>query len=148
MISPELLRRYPYFAGVSDESLRQVAMIADEKTAAAGTILFREDDPAENLILLTSGELDIYFTLGSGELRVVDSVVAGELSMWSSLVAPYKSTALCKVSKDAKMIVINAPKLRELCDQDSALGYRLMVCLTKALASRLSAARVQLATID
>ena len=31
MISPEILRRYPYFAGIDDASLRQLAMIAEEK---------------------------------------------------------------------------------------------------------------------
>ena len=36
MISPEVLRRYPYFAGISEESLKQVAMIADETCVAAG----------------------------------------------------------------------------------------------------------------
>ena len=36
MISPELLRRYPYFADVSEESLKRVAMISEEQTVAAG----------------------------------------------------------------------------------------------------------------
>ena len=31
MISPEILRRYPYFAGIDDAVLRQLAMIAEEK---------------------------------------------------------------------------------------------------------------------
>ena len=46
------------------------------------------------------------------------------------------------------MIVIRAEKLRELCEQDHALGHRLLISLTKLLASRLEGARVQLATID
>ncbi len=30
MISPEFLRRYTYFAGISEEGLKQIAMIAEE----------------------------------------------------------------------------------------------------------------------
>jgi hypothetical protein len=41
MISPEMLRRYAYFAGIQDESLKAVAMISDERTAASGAVLFR-----------------------------------------------------------------------------------------------------------
>ena len=49
MISPEVLRRYPYFASVDDDSLKAVAVIADEKTIPAGTHLFSEADPADTL---------------------------------------------------------------------------------------------------
>jgi CRP-like cAMP-binding protein len=148
MISPELLRRFPYFADVSEDSLREVAMISEEKSAPVGTVLFREGDKADGLYIITEGEIDIQYTLGTGEHRTVDTVVAGELSMWSALVAPYKSTALGTVSKETKMIVVNAEQLRRLCDKDHALGHKLLVSVTKLLASRLEGARVQLATVD
>ena len=77
MISPELLRHYPYFAEISDESLRQIAMIADEQIVPAGTVLFREGDKAEALYILAEGEIDIQYTLGHGGLRTVDTVAAG-----------------------------------------------------------------------
>ena len=148
MISPELLRRYPYFADISEDSLRQVAMISEERSAPNGTVIFQEGDVAEGLFIITDGEVDIQYTLGSGEQRTVDTVVAGELSMWSALVAPYKSTATGTTRKDTKMIVIRADKLREACEQDHVLGHRLLISLTKLLASRLEGARVQLATVD
>lgn len=148
MISPELLRRYPYFADISEESLRQVAMISEERTAREGTVIFQEGDVAEGLFIITEGEVDIQYTLGNGEQRTVDTVVAGELSMWSALVAPYKSTATGTARKDTKLIVIRAEQLRELCEQDHTLGHRLLISLTKLLAARLEGARVQLATVD
>jgi hypothetical protein len=46
MISPETLRRYPYFAGIGSESLRELAMMAEEKRIAADAVLFRAGDPA------------------------------------------------------------------------------------------------------
>jgi CRP-like cAMP-binding protein len=148
MISPETLRRYPYFADINDESLRQVAMIAEEQTVPAGTTLFREDDKADSLYVVTDGELDVQYTLGNGELRTVDTVVAGELSMWSALVPPYKSTASGTARTDVTLIVLDAVKLRELCEVNHNLGFRILICLTKLLASRLEGARVQLATVD
>jgi CRP/FNR family cyclic AMP-dependent transcriptional regulator len=147
MISPELLRRYPYFAKVSEDSLKKVAMIAEETSAPAGTRLFSEGDRADKLYILVDGEMDIQYTLGDGELRTVDTLVAGELMMWSALVEPYRSTATGSVKKDSKLIAVNGAKLRELCEQDQDLGYRLLICLTQLLATRLEGARVQLATI-
>ena len=148
MISPEILRRYPYFADVSDESLREVAMIAEEETYAAGTVLFREGDKADKLYILVDGEVDIQYTLGTGELRTVDTLVPGELLMWSALVEPFRSTAVSTTRQDIKVITIDGERLRSLCETDHNLGYRMLISLTKLLATRLEGARVQLATVD
>jgi hypothetical protein len=40
MISLELLRRYPFFAGLDEAELKAIAMIADEVRVPAKTILF------------------------------------------------------------------------------------------------------------
>ena len=146
MISVEVLRRYPYFAKVSEDSLKKVAMLAEEATVRAGTTLFSEGDKADKLYILVDGEVDISYTLGSGELRTVDTLVAGELMMWSALVEPFRSTATGKVKKDCRLITINGAKLRELCQQNVDLGYRMLISITQLLAARLEGARVQLAT--
>ena len=90
MISTESLRRYPYFADVSEDALKQVAMIAEEVAFATGAEMFIEDDKAENLYILVNGEVDLQYRLGNGELRTVDTLVAGDLIVWSALVEPYR----------------------------------------------------------
>lgn len=148
MISPELLRRYPYFASIDDDSLKAVAVIADEKVVAAATRMFSEADPADTLNIIIQGEVEIQYMLGSGELRTVDTLVDGDILGWSALIEPYKYTAVCTTKKETRLIAINAPKLRNLCDKDSQLGYRLAIQIAKLLAHRLEGARVQLAAMD
>ena len=104
MISPEILRRYPYFAAAQDDGLRALAMICEEVTVPAGTVMYREGDKADKLYILVDGEVDIQYTLGSGELRTVDTIVPGELLMWSALVEPYKSTAVVTTRQNSKLI--------------------------------------------
>jgi hypothetical protein len=65
MISPETLRRYPYFAGLSDETLKQIAMIAEEKSVPVGTSMFCEGDVVSALAVIVSGQVDIQYMLGS-----------------------------------------------------------------------------------
>ena len=147
MISPELLRRYPYFAGIRDESLKQLAMIAEEKSVPAGTVMFREGDPATHLSVIIKGEVNIQYMLGNGELRTVDTLVEGDLLMWSALVEPYKATGQGTATKDTLLARIDGAKLRQLCDREPILGYRLMTKVAKLLANRLEGARVQLAVV-
>ena len=147
MISPEVLRRYPYFAGINDESLKQLAMIAEERSVPAGSVMFREGDPASHLSVILKGEVNIQYMLGNGELRTVDTLVDGDLLMWSALVEPYKATALGTTTKETQLVRIDAAKLRQLCEQEPILGYRLMTQVAKLLAHRLEGARVQLAVV-
>ncbi|TVS10194.1 MAG: hypothetical protein EA424_25750, partial [Planctomycetaceae bacterium] len=130
------------------ESLKEVAMISEEISAAAGETLFKQGDPAELLYVMTEGEIDLQYELGSGELRTVDTLVAGDLAVWSTVVEPYRCTASGTIRKDTKLLAIQGAKLRELMETNHDLGYRLLLSVTKLLATRLEGARVQLATID
>jgi CRP/FNR family transcriptional regulator, cyclic AMP receptor protein len=146
MISPEQLRRYPYFGSVSDTAVKEVAMISEEVTVPAGHVLFSEGDKAECLYILVEGEVDLQYRLGGGEQRTVDTLVAGDLIVWSALVEPYRCTATGRTRTVCKLIQINGQKMRALCETDHDLGYRMLVCLMALLAGRLEDARVQLAT--
>jgi CRP-like cAMP-binding protein len=148
MISPEVLRRYPYFAQIGEESLKAVAKIADEKLVPAGTHMFSEGDPADTMNIVVRGEVNVQYVLGNGERRTVDTLVDGDILGWSALVEPYRYTAVGTASKDTQLVAIQAAKLRELCARDPLMGYRLTSQIAKLLAHRLERARVQLAAAD
>jgi CRP/FNR family transcriptional regulator, cyclic AMP receptor protein len=147
MISPEVLRRYPYFAGVPEESLKSVAMLAEEKTIPAGKHLFSEGDPADYLNIIVQGQVNIQYLLGNGELRTVDTLVDGDILGWSAIIEPYKYTAIGTTTMDTQLVTIHAKRLRDLCDGEPLLGYHLTVEIAKLLAHRLESARIQLATV-
>ena len=46
MVSTELLRRYPLFAGQSHYMLEEIAMLSSEVTKAEGEWLFHENEDA------------------------------------------------------------------------------------------------------
>lgn len=147
MVSPELLRRYPFFAPISDVSLKQLAMLAEEKRVSAGETMFYEHDPADQLFVIVKGEVNISYTLGSGEQRVVDTLVDGDLLVWSALVEPHRTTGIGTTTKETHLLAIPADPLRKLCEADPELGARLMNQIVKLLAHRLVGARVQLAAV-
>lgn len=146
MVSPEMLRRYPYFAKISEQSLKEIAMMAEERSFPAGLQLFREGDPADYMNIIVEGEVQIQYELGNGEKRTVDTLVAGDILVWSALIEPYRTTAIGTTSKPTKVISIKAEPLRQLCEKDPMVGYQLTREIAKLLAHRLEGARVQLAT--
>lgn len=148
MISPEILRRYPYFAGIDENSLRQLAMITDEKRRIpSGTRLFAEGEQVKHLGIVLGGEVNIQYLLGNGEMRTVDTLVGGDLLGFSALIEPYKYTGFATATQPTDLALVDAPKLRELCREDPRLGYQLTLEVAKMLAHRLEGARVQLAAV-
>lgn len=158
MISPEIFRRYPHFAGIGDDCLKSVAMISEEREFKTGEEIFQESssfkatariyekgEEASHLYLLTDGQVDIAFTLGSGENAVVGTLGPGDLMALSALLPPYHLTASGVARSDGKLIQIEATKLRQLCEDDPELGFSLMTGVAKALMSRLQDTRVELA---
>jgi CRP-like cAMP-binding protein len=158
MISPETLRRYPQFAGVSDSCLKAVAGISQTRTfkkderiftqsgeLRADARLYEKGEEATHLMLLTKGQVDIVFSLPSDKEVIVDTLVAGDLMAISALIPPYHLTASGIAREDGELIQIEAVGLRKWCEEEPELGYRLMLSVAKAAMSRLSQARVQIA---
>jgi CRP/FNR family cyclic AMP-dependent transcriptional regulator len=158
MISPEVLRRYPHFAGIADTCLGEVAKISEEREFKAGEQLFKESgtflaasriyeqgEEATHLMLLTEGKVDIALTLGTGDKVVVGTLVSGDLMALSALIPPYHLSATGIAKENGKLIQIKAEPLRRLCDENPELGYRLMQSVAKGVMTRLQDTRVELA---
>jgi CRP-like cAMP-binding protein len=145
MISPETLRRFRCFGGVSDESLKEVALISEEQDYLPGDVIFRSTETAEFVYLVLKGEVDLKSVAGSGERRVVDTIVGGELLGWSVFVAPYEFRFHGIARNRVRLIAMDALKLRSLMDKDHTLGFRLMSGVAQAMGHRLEGARVQIA---
>jgi len=148
MISPEQLRRYPFFAGLTADHLRGIAMIAQEVSYPAQSLIFKEGEEACCLYVLVSGEVELLYS-GGNEGKIADayvgSIVQGEVFGISTMVGPFLLTASARSEGPVETIQIEAAGLRAMCEVDHGLGYILMQHLAQALALRLHECRVQLA---
>lgn len=147
MVSPELLRRFAYFSGATEQTLKQVAMLAEEKSVRAGDVLFREGQDATELCVLMEGEVDIQYVLGDGTYQTVDTLIAGDLMVWSALVEPHTTHSMGVARTPVKLIAIDAPRFRALLDSEPVLGYHVMKAVAAAVAHRLHGARLQIAAM-
>jgi CRP-like cAMP-binding protein len=75
MISPELLRRYPFFSFLTPEQQRTVAMMADEVTVPAGHTLFHSGEPAPTFYLLMEAASTLITTSTTCSRRVRKRVI-------------------------------------------------------------------------
>lgn len=148
MISIELLRRYPVFSRLTEEQFTALAMIAEEKSFPKGAILVRENMPADKLILLLEGEVDLTFS-GGGEGAIsnalVGSIAPGELLGVSSLIEPYAYVSSAIATMPVKVVEINGLALRAMIQVDKSLGFAFMSNIARAVLEQLKYTQVELA---
>jgi CRP/FNR family transcriptional regulator, cyclic AMP receptor protein len=151
MVSPELLRRYPFFAVFSDTPLKAIANVAEEVTYEPGENLYEIDKPAEQLFLLIKGSVEHYFIIVDSpnpSIRkefYLSDINPGDVLALSSLIEPFRHTTTARAATQSTLIRIQASSILNLGELDPKLGYVVMHQAAKSLLEKLEATRVQLA---
>jgi len=143
MISVDSLKKFELFEGFSDGDLRKFADIGTEEFYKSGVLLWKKGDPAKSLLLLVEGKalmtLDIDAGPHSPPIRVtVDILTKGDGLGWSTVVEPYLYTRAVRCLDDSKVIALDAAKMREILNEDKALGFKFMHAIAKVIRDRLS----------
>lgn len=151
MISPELLRRYPFFGSLSDAQLKAVAMISEEVNIPANTDVVKEGQPATYLYLLLNGDMDLYFAV-SEEQRpdvkrefLVGHINPEEVFGISAVINPTAYSATARTVAPSRVLKVDGEALRNLGELDSNLAYKFVFEVARSTLERLNQTRVQLA---
>jgi CRP-like cAMP-binding protein len=150
MISPELLRRFPFFGFMNGAQLRAVAMIASANNCQAGEVIVEDAAPADSLCFLVDGSAAYYYNFTAPhdpsyrKEYYINDFDPGEVFGISALLEPYVYTASVRAERPCKLIKIEAPALRALCEVDVRLSRGLMHAIARAAMERLQRTRVLL----
>jgi CRP/FNR family transcriptional regulator, cyclic AMP receptor protein len=153
MISSELLKRYSFFSGLTEDQLKVLSMIADEKSFETGALIFEECGISDKLYLLIEGNVDLsYRSIDEFHIYITPpkefyagSINPGEVFGISAMIEPYTNNASATASEPSRVIMIDAIELRKLLEQDLQVAYNLTRQTVRVLMDRLIALRVQLA---
>ena len=148
MISPELLRRYPFFGFLTDAEQKALAMMSDEAGFADGEEIFKAGASADYLYFMLSGNASNYFALNNPSAPYKEvyagEINPGELFGVSGLLEPYRYSTILRANGAVKAIRIDARALRAAFELDNKLGFEFMKALSAALMQRLQEARAQI----
>ena len=149
MVSPELVRRFPFFASLTDEEIKSIAMISEEEKYEANTFIFRERDQAEKLLVLIEGSVDIMVNTDEEglERETVSTLTHGDVFCWSAVVEPNVLTASALAATPTTVVAIDGAGLRAMFELDCHLGYRILQKSAEIISSRLRDTRIQMLSL-
>jgi len=151
MVSTELLRRYPLFAGQSNYMLDEIAMLSNEILKAEGEWLFHENEKATRLYLVLDGAVALTLLVHlSGEtqhLSTSHSLGKNEIVGWSSIVTPHQYKLGARAVKETRLLEIDALPLRELLDDNPEYGYHFLRQITEVVSERFMQINIQILSL-
>lgn len=153
MISPELIRRYPFFAGLNHDYVATLAKLADEVSVEAGHCFFDEGNELKKIYLVVEGAVAIVIEVPdrsvehslseqlTGKLTTksvtVSTVGTGGVFAWSALIPPHKATAGAKAITSCRVIALDCEGLRPLFEEDCNLAYLMTLKAAQIVRERL-----------
>jgi CRP-like cAMP-binding protein len=159
MISPEILRRYPFFAGLDHEHIMKLAVNGEEKVLEAGEFYFHEGDKLKEFYLLIEGAVSIAIEIpdreadqpvseqlvGSIKMKsmTVSTVGTGDAFGWPGLIPPNDATAGAKALTDCRAIAFDCEKIQEEFEKDPLFGFVLTQRIAQVIRDRLRDMRIE-----
>lgn len=131
------LAQLPLFKGMSRAQLELLQPLFVPYECYEGTVLFEQNEPAEFLYLILTGEMVIQYKPEDGPALTVARVRPGGLVGWSALIGRrfYTSAVIC--TADATMLRVNGADLQKLCEQELETGVLVLERLADVIAERL-----------
>ncbi|MFN2114196.1 MAG: cyclic nucleotide-binding domain-containing protein [Anaerolineae bacterium] len=160
MVSPELIRRYPFFAGLDHDQIELLARNAQEVSVEEGHRFFREGDELERFYLMIKGAADIVMEVPdrdkaskdiSGQLTgematndvTVSSVGSGDVFGWSGLIPPHTASAGAIARTPSRVAEFDSHALNDAFAEDRLLGFVLTQRAANVMRERLRDIRIE-----
>jgi CRP-like cAMP-binding protein len=134
----EILRNNPIFRDLSDEVTERFLASAQSETRSAGDTFYVEQSEHDRIYCVLEGEVRAEVvlmqpagegaTFGPGELFGLETFIQEGTSIVNSTVA---------AKSDAKVLTWSVSDWRAICDDDPAVGYRIVLGVARILHDRI-----------
>lgn len=159
MVSIELLRRYPFFAGLIQENMAALARVGDEIAVETDHFFFHEDDEMDCFYLILEGAVAIVFELPAQGVKhtiseqfarnmktrdvTISTVASGDVFGWSGLVPPHYATAAAKAITPCRIVAFNCKELLPMFEQDCRFGFLMAQKSARVISDRIRDLRIE-----
>ncbi len=160
MISPETIRMYSFFSGLTNDDIIQLANAAEFIDFEPGEYLVHENDPLTHFYIVVEGKVAVTTkvpdpekvqqkskmltgeTLETKEIQT-STVGSGQVFAWSAMVPPYSATANVKGLTKGKAIRFDSVKLRQAFKSNPRFGYLMLQKAAEILRNRMKDMRTE-----
>lgn len=159
MVSPEMIRAYPFFSGFTLDQVVDLSMAARELEVDAGYTFINENQEVHHFYLIREGKASICIAVPHRSIKhtfqqqiyrdlitedvVVSTLEDGELFGWSAIIPPHEATASVKAASPCRVIEFDYQALAPKFEENCCLGHLLTVKAAQVVRERLRDLRIE-----
>lgn len=140
----DYLSGHPFFAGLDEAAIADLAGCARNEHVRTGDYLFRAGTEATHFYVVTRGRIALELHSPGAGPQMLDSAGEGEVLDWPWLIPPHRWFFDGRAVEPTSVVSLDSACLRGKCDADPALGYQLVRRVAQLMSHRLQATRVRL----
>jgi CRP/FNR family cyclic AMP-dependent transcriptional regulator len=131
-----VLRTIPIFEGLGFNDLKKIELIVHQRTFMPNEIIFYERQPGAGMYIIKKGLIKLTKTVNEERVKIGE-LKDGEFFGEMALLDEYPRSAEATAVEKTEALGIFRPDLFDLIESNPKLGYKILLRLSKRLASRL-----------
>jgi CRP/FNR family cyclic AMP-dependent transcriptional regulator len=131
-----VLRTIPIFEGLGFNDLKKIELIVYKRTFMPNEVIFYERQPGAGMYIIKRGLIKLTKTVNEERVKISE-LKDGEFFGEMSLLDDYPRSAEATAVEKTEALGIFRPDLFDLIEHNPKLGYKILLRLSKRLASRL-----------
>ena len=128
---PNLLRRVPYFSGLSDDVLAALAAAAVQRRYGRGQVIFLEGDPCAGLYVVAEGEAKIFKLSPQGREQILHRLGPGETFNDVAVLDGGPNPASAAAITDVAVCIITRADIQRIAQSHPALAWALIESIAR-----------------
>jgi CRP-like cAMP-binding protein len=133
----DVLKGVSLFSGLDQQTLEQVASIAEHRTFKAGSTIFVEGESDAALFIAISGVVKIDKQVSAEQQQTLQQITPGEFFGEISFVRGGEHIATAQAVHDAEVLMLRRSEFDRLAARNPAVGYKIMLRMAGHLATML-----------
>ena len=139
----ESLAAISIFSGLSETEYEKIAAITEKREFEKNTSVFSQTSPGGQLFIVNKGEVKISRLVRGHEEQILAVLKEGEFFGGVSFVDGQAHSASAVCTTETEVFIIDKADFDKLCDEDPALGIRIIKALTLSICNYLRAMNIK-----
>lgn len=140
----DILGEHSFFKELSKDHLAFIAGCGKNVVFEENRVIAMPGDPCDEFYLIRHGQAALILEIPPYHPFIYQTLGENEILGLGWLIPPYRWTVTVQATQTLRAIAIDGACIREKCEKDPSLGFKLMKHLAEVLVAREEAARLHL----
>lgn len=131
--APTLLAGIELFSELDEAELREIAALAQTRSAPTDTTIFHEGDPADSIFLVVGGRVKVVTTSSDGKEFILSVLGSGQVFGEMGLLEAAPRSASVVSITEVELLVIKRDDFDRLLTSSPGISRKLMAILSRRL---------------